>query len=205
MPSPRLSELIDFLLACQALKFGDFTLKSGAKSPFFIDLGHVRTGRQLDTLGGFLAEAMRAQFPETTIVFGPAYKGISLATVAAASSWRLAGRDLGVVFDRKEAKAHGEGGAFIGAVPGPTDRVLLIDDVLTSGLTKREGIDRLRSAFGVTAVDILVVVDRRSKAAAVRDDLAFSSLLDIVSLADHLTAARDARADLIRTWWETAS
>jgi len=204
MQSTRLAELIKFLLECQALKFGDFTLKSGAKSPFFIDLGHVRSGRQLDILGAFLAEAIRDRFPETTIVFGPAYKGISMAVAAAASYWRLCGRDLGVVFDRKEAKAHGEGGAFIGSLPAPADRVLLIDDVLTSGLTKREGIENLRTAFGISAVDILVVVDRRSKAASAADDLVFESLLNIRELSEYLAANGDSRAELIKNWWETA-
>lgn len=204
MQSTRPAELIRFLLECQALKFGDFTLKSGAKSPFFIDLGHVRTGRQLDILGDFMAEAIKDRFPETTIIFGPAYKGIALAVAAATSYWRLSGRDLGVVFDRKEAKAHGEGGSYIGTQPTPSDRVLLIDDVLTSGLTKRDGIDSLRRTFGVATADILVIVDRRSKAGTAADDLQFSSLLDIQTLSSFLAETGDARAELIQKWWETA-
>jgi len=204
MQSNRPAELIKFLLECQALKFGDFTLKSGAKSPFFIDLGHVRTGRQLDILGDFMAVAIRDRYPDTTIIFGPAYKGIALAVSAATACWRLCGRDLGVVFDRKEAKAHGEGGFYIGTQPTSSDKVLLIDDVLTSGLTKREGIDNLQKTFGVTNVGILVIVDRRSKAGAVRDDLEFSSLLDIQALGAYLAETGDDRADLIKKWWETA-
>ena len=200
----RPAELIKFLLECQALKFGDFTLKSGAKSPFFIDLGHVRSGRQLDVLGGFMAEAIRDRFPNTTIIFGPAYKGIALAVAAATSYWRLCGRDLGVVFDRKEAKGHGEGGFYIGTQPTSSDSVLLIDDVLTSGLTKREGIDSLRKTFGVSTVDILVVVDRRAKAGAACDDFEFSSLLDIQTLSAYLAETGDTRAELIKKWWETA-
>lgn len=204
MQSDRPGEIIRFLLDCQALKFGDFTLKSGAKSPFFIDLGNVRTGRQLDVLGDFMAEAIRDRFPETTIIFGPAYKGIALAVAAATSYWRLSGRDLGVVFDRKEVKAHGEGGSYIGTQPKASDRVLLIDDVLTSGLTKREGIDSLRRSFGVASADILVIVDRRSKAGSAADDLQFSSLLDIHALSEYLAETGDARAELIQKWWETA-
>jgi orotate phosphoribosyltransferase len=204
MQSNRPAELIRFLLDCQALKFGDFTLKSGAKSPFFIDLGNIRTGRQLDILGDFMAAAIQAHFPDTTIIFGPAYKGIALAVAAATSYWRMSGRDLGVVFDRKEAKAHGEGGSYIGVQPTSSDRVLLIDDVLTSGLTKREGIDSLRRTFGVASADILVIVDRRSKAGAADDDLQFSSLLDIRALIECLAETGDARAELIQKWWETA-
>jgi orotate phosphoribosyltransferase len=204
MQTNRPAELIRFLLECQALKFGDFTLKSGAKSPFFIDLGHVRTGRQLDILGDFMAEAIKERFPETTILFGPAYKGIALAVAAATSYWRLSGCDLGVVFDRKEAKSHGEGGSYIGTQPTAADRVLLIDDVLTSGLTKREGIDSLRRTFGVASADILVIVDRRSKSGSAADDLQFSSLLDIRTLSEYLSETGDARAELIQKWWETA-
>lgn len=204
MQANRPGEIIRFLLDCQALKFGDFTLKSGAKSPFFIDLGNVRTGRQLDILGEFMAEAIRDRFPETTIIFGPAYKGIALAVSAATSYWRLSGRDLGLIFDRKEAKAHGEGGSFIGTQPTASDRVLIIDDVLTSGLTKREGIDSLRRSFGVASADILVIVDRRSKSGAATDDLQFSSLLDIHALSEYLAETGDARAELIQKWWETA-
>lgn len=204
MQPNRPAELIKFLLECQALKFGDFTLKSGAKSPFFIDLGHVRTGRQLDILGDFMAVAIRDRYPDTTIIFGPAYKGIALAVAAATACWRLCGRDLGVVFDRKEAKGHGEGGSYIGTQPTSSDRVLLIDDVLTSGLTKREGIDNLHKTFGVSNVGILVIVDRRSKAGAARDDLEFSSLLDIQALGTYLAETGDNRADLIKKWWETS-
>ncbi|HAE39127.1 MAG TPA: orotate phosphoribosyltransferase [Candidatus Riflebacteria bacterium] len=198
------AELIKFLLDCQALKFGDFTLKSGAKSPFFIDLGQVRTGRQLDVLGDFMAAAIRERYSGTTIVFGPAYKGIALAATAATAFWRLCGRDLGVLFDRKEAKAHGEGGSYIGTRPTPADRILLVDDVLTSGLTKREAIASLQKTFGVTEVAILVVVDRRSKAGAAGDDLEFSSLLNIQTLGAYLAETGDDRAALIKKWWETS-
>jgi len=198
------SRLIPFLLECQALKFGEFTLKSGARSPFFIDLGQIRTGRQLDVLGGFLAEAAHALFPDTTVLFGPAYKGISLATATAAAAWRLYQKDLGVVYDRKEAKTHGEQGSFIGFPPSVADRVLLIDDVLTSGATKREGLERLKASFGVARADILVVVDRRSKAAAT-GDLPFSALMTISDLVTHLADTGDSRAGLIETWWATAA
>ncbi|PKL38744.1 MAG: orotate phosphoribosyltransferase [Candidatus Riflebacteria bacterium HGW-Riflebacteria-1] len=204
MPLNQSAELIKFLLDCQALKFGDFTLKSGAKSPFFIDLGQVKTGRQLDVLGGFMAAAIRERYSDTTIVFGPAYKGIALAATAATAFWRLCGRDLGVLFDRKEAKAHGEGGSYIGNLPTPADRIVLIDDVLTSGQTKREAIASLQKTFGVTKVAILVVVDRRSKAGAASDDLEFSSLLNIQTLGAYLVETGDDRAALIKKWWETA-
>lgn len=212
MKYQKTDELIVFLLECGALKFGDFKLKSGVRSPFFIDIGHISSGKQLCTLGTFLAEGIHDLFPDTTVCFGPAYKGISLAVAASTSYWQMYRRDMATLFDRKEAKVHGEGGTYIGSMPKPSDRVLLIDDVITSGLTKHECINRLKQDSGISNVDILVVVDRRGKSKSAAsdssnspgDDLKFSSLLNIVSIIDYLNRSDDNRADIIREWWETS-
>ena len=197
------NSLIQFLLDCQALKFGDFTLKSGARSPFFIDLGNVRSGQQFETLGKFMADEICENFPDTSLIFGPAYKGITLAVAAATAIYRNTGRDIATFYDRKEAKAHGEGGSYIGTLPTSKDRILLIDDVLTSGLTKHQSIARLKSEFGVGDVDILVIVDRRSKAKAAEDDLKFRSLLNIHDLIAFLKDSGNEKAEIIQNWWET--
>ena len=112
-------EFIQFLVDSGCLKFGDFQLKSGDRSPFFVNLGQADSGAKLDALGRALADAVAAAFPEATLLFGPAYKGIALAVAAAASAWYRQGKDIRFFYDRKEAKAHGERGKFIGHLPEP--------------------------------------------------------------------------------------
>lgn len=193
--------LINFLLECRALKFGDFTLKSGIKSPFFLNLGQINTARQLDQLGTFIAEEIISSFPDTTIIFGPAYKGILLAAAAASSYYRLCKKDMGILFDRKEGKTHGEGGDFIGTIPEKHDRIVLIDDVISTGMTKQKSIDQLQKLFGVGKVDVMVLVDRRPKSAP-QNDFRFTSLVDINSIVEHLYSIGDSRAQIIKDWWE---
>ena len=126
---------IDFLLAQNVLKFGEFTLNSGRVSPYFFNLGEVSAGAAYAQLGQAYAQAIMASDLEFDVLFGPAYKGIPIA-VATASSLAARGRDCGWVFNRKEAKDHGEGGQFVGA--DVTGRLLLVDDVLTAGTAVRE-------------------------------------------------------------------
>ncbi|MBM4355912.1 MAG: orotate phosphoribosyltransferase, partial [Deltaproteobacteria bacterium] len=175
-------EFVRFLVSEGALRFGDFTLKSGDRSPFFIDLGSIRTGRALWSLGGYLAEALDRSFPDANVLFGPAYKGISLATAAAVAAAHRTGRDLAVTFDRKESKDHGEGGSFIGYKPEPGDRIVIVDDVMSSGGTKVAAMDAIGKAFGVRPVGTLVTVDRARRDAGV--DRRALGLVSLVALPE---------------------
>ncbi|MBI5543245.1 MAG: orotate phosphoribosyltransferase [Deltaproteobacteria bacterium] len=201
--NPEKRELIAFLVESEAVQFGEFTLKSGDKSPFFVDLGRVRTGRGLEFVGRQIARAVKERFPDATLLFGPAYKGIALATAAAVGFFREQGRDLAVCYDRKEGKAHGEKGLFIGQHPRPQDRVVIIDDVLSSGGTKLEAAKALEEAFGVRPVGVIVTVDRTRKGCAYdHAALPVQALADIHDLADYLTEKDDPRATLVRRFWE---
>jgi orotate phosphoribosyltransferase len=198
---PGIRELIAFLIECKAVQFGDFTLKSGEKSPFFVDLGCVATGRQLSFLGDALGRAVQERFPDATLLFGPPYKGIVLASIAAEGYHRATGRDIGVSFSRKEAKGHGEKGVFFGQKPTAADRVVIVDDVLSSGGTKLDAANALRDAFGVTPRGVLVTLDRTRKGHAFTE-LPLVALVNILDLAQSLDDAGDDRASLIRRFYE---
>jgi orotate phosphoribosyltransferase len=139
------------------LTFGDFTLKSGRQSPYFFNLGSISTGAGLATLGAAYAGRIEMLGVGFDAVFGPAYKGIPIA-VATAQALAARGRDCGWVFNRKEAKAHGEGGQFVGA--RPDGRLLLVDDVLTAGTAIREAVGLIRAAGG-TLAGVVIALDRQ--------------------------------------------
>ena len=151
------ASFIDFLLQQQVLKFGEFTLNSGRVSPYFFNLGEVSSGAAFATLGEAYAEAIEAQGFEFDVLFGPAYKGIPIA-VATAVALARRGRDVGVAYNRKEAKDHGEGGRLVGAPV--TGRVLLIDDVLTSGKAIRDAA-ALIDGTGANIVGCVIAMDRQ--------------------------------------------
>ena len=129
---------LDLALRAQALRFGEFTLKSGRTSPYFFNAGRFDSGAALAALADCYADAIEAAGIGFDLLFGPAYKGIPLAT-ALACSYARRGRDVPVAFNRKEAKAHGEGGTLIGA-PLEGRRVLIVDDVITAGTAVREAL-----------------------------------------------------------------
>ena len=185
-------EFIRFLVDSGCLKFGDFQLKSGDRSPFFVNLGRADSGAKLDVLGRALADAVQAAFPEATLLFGPAYKGIALAVAAAAAGWYRHGRDLRFFYDRKEAKAHGERGRFIGHLPEPGEAVVMVDDVLSDGGTKVEAIAAIEAAFQTRPVGIVVAVDRRRRATPLPAGLPpVAAAIDLSDLCEYLAETGD--------------
>lgn len=152
------SRFLRLALRANALRFGEFTLKSGRQSPYFFNAGLFHSGALLAELAGCYADALDAHGVGFDLLFGPAYKGIPLAT-ALACEYARRGRDLPLAFNRKEAKAHGEGGALIGA-PLAGRRVLIVDDVITAGTAVREALAVIRDAGGV-ATGIVIALDRQ--------------------------------------------
>ncbi len=156
-------EFIKFMSDSGVLTFGDFTLKSGRKAPYFINAGKYMTGGQIAKLGGFYADCINEHGFEADVLFGPAYKGISLAVSAVGSLHAKYGKDLYYCFDRKEIKDHGEGGMFVGKQPEDGDRVIIIEDVMTSGKALREVLPKLQEAAKVKIEAMIITVDRMEK------------------------------------------
>ena len=156
-------EFIKFLEGAGVLKFGDFTAKSGRKIPYFINAGEIKTGDQIAKLGEFYAKAYLEKVGrESCVLYGPAYKGISIA-VAASIGLSKEGLDLPFFFNRKEAKDHGEGGVFVGYKPEAGEEVVIVEDVITAGTAIRETMEIMKSLEGVKVKAVFVMVDRKEK------------------------------------------
>ena len=155
---------LQLALDAEALRFGEFTLKSGRRSPYFFNAGRFDSGARLAALASCYADALDATEVRFDLLFGPAYKGIPLAT-ALACEFARRGRELPLAFDRKEAKDHGEGGRLIGA-PLDGKRVLIVDDVITAGTAVREALTLIRGGGGVPA-GIVIALDREERASDV--------------------------------------
>lgn len=153
-------EFIEFALHHEVLRFGEFTLKSGRKSPYFFNAGLFNSGASLGRLGEYYARAIVESGIAYDMLFGPAYKGIPLATAAAIALARLFGRDVPYCFNRKEAKDHGEGGMTIGSPL--SGRVLIVDDVISAGTSVNESVQIIRSA-GATPAGVVIAVDRQER------------------------------------------
>lgn len=155
-------EFIDFMVESNVLKFGDFTLKSGRKSPFFMNAGGYVTGSQLKKLGEYYAKAIHDKYgDEFDVLFGPAYKGIPLAVVTAIAYSELYGKEVRYCSDRKEEKDHGaDKGSFLGSKLQDGDRVIMIEDVTTSGKSMEETVPKVRGAADVIIVGLMVSLDR---------------------------------------------
>jgi orotate phosphoribosyltransferase len=154
-------EFIRFALDKQVLRFGEFTLKSGRKSPYFFNAGLFNTGSALGRLGRFYAQAfVHSELEDIDVIFGPAYKGIPLAAVTAVSLAESFDRDVPYCFNRKEAKDHGEGGTLVGApLKG---RVLIIDDVITAGTAVREVMEIIK-AEGAEPAAVMIALNREER------------------------------------------
>jgi orotate phosphoribosyltransferase len=175
---PYQEAFIDLLVRHEVLRFGAFTLKSGRPSPYFVNAGQFRSGAAIAGLGRAYAGCLQRAGIAFDLVFGPSYKGVPLA-VATAIALAESGADAPFCFDRKEQKDHGEGGWFVGTAPQDGMRVVLVDDVITSGQSISTIVELLRRAANVTIAGVVVAVDReergpdgmRTTLAALQDEL----------------------------------
>ena len=208
-------EFIEFALRKQVLRFGEFTLKSGRKSPYFFNAGLFNTGRDLAQLGRFYAAALNESGVEFDLLFGPAYKGIPIATTTTVALADHYDRDVPYCFNRKEAKTHGEGGNLVGsALQG---RVMLVDDVITAGTAIRESMEII-AANQASLAGVMIALNRMERGqgelSAIQEVerdygcqvIAIITLNDLISyleeqvasqpeLAPHLDAVRAYRAE----------
>ncbi len=165
---------IEFMVRSGVLTFGDFTTKSGRKTPYFINTGNYKTGAQADALGNYYAACIHEHLAEAggaDLLFGPAYKGIPLVVTAAASLYRNYREDYAYCFNRKEAKDHGEGGTMVGAKLQAGDRVAIVEDVVTAGTAVRETIALFQGIAPVKITALFVSVDRMEKGTGDRSAL----------------------------------
>lgn len=195
-------EFIEFAIASDVLRFGEFKLKSGRISPYFFNAGLFNRGAALARLGHFYAQAILDSDVEIDMIFGPAYKGIPLAAVTAAALAEHHAVDLPYCFNRKEAKAHGEGGTLVGAPLA--GRVLIVDDVITDGAAKVEAIKLIRDA-GATPAAIAISLDREERGKGDRSALTELSeqhalqpirIVGLTQLIEYLEAAPGHTAEL---------
>lgn len=191
-------EFIEFMLASDVLRFGEFTTKSGRLSPYFINTGNYRTGKQISKLSEFYAKSIQGAGVAFDALFGPAYKGIPLAASAAAKLWELYGIDKPYFFNRKEAKDHGEGGSLVGYRPKDGDRVVIVEDVITAGTAVRETVPVLKCAADVSLSDMFISVNRmevgqgdRTATQEILDEFGITvhAIVTVCDIRDYLEAA----------------
>lgn len=187
----RLEELADLLLDAGVLTFGDLVTKSGRATPYFLNFGKVRTGAQLDTLGRLYATTILEEFGEVDVLFGPAYKGIPLAVATGIAMARDHGVPVGVCFDRKEIKDHGEGGQLVGHLPSDGDRVVIVEDVTTAGTSIRETVPKLRAVAPAFELSGLIIAVDRAEVAPGSDRSALAVLADEYDMATTAIAKVD--------------
>ncbi len=205
-------EFIQFLQSAGVLKFGDFTAKSGRKIPYFINAGEIKTGEQISKLGEFYAKAYLEKVGnKRTVLYGPAYKGISIA-VSAAVALSKNGLDVPFFFNRKEVKDHGEGGVFVGYVPNETEEIVIVEDVITAGTAIRESMAILEHLNAKVAATF-VMVDRKEKGQTeksamgeISDEFGFPvySVVDVYDIIEYLEEdeANKENVDRIKKYLE---
>lgn len=161
MLSPEKREFIEFMMSANVLRFGEFKTKSGRMTPYFVNTGNYKTGAQIATLGRFYAALVKETCgDEFDAMFGPAYKGIPLATACAAALASNYQIDKPYFFNRKEVKDHGEGGNLVGYQPVDGDRIIIIEDVITAGTAVRETVPILKACGDVQVKDMFISVNR---------------------------------------------
>ncbi|MBD5470731.1 MAG: orotate phosphoribosyltransferase [Lachnospiraceae bacterium] len=166
-------EFIEFMVDCNVLKFGEFTLKSGRKSPFFMNAGAYVTGSQLKKLGQYYATAIHDNYgTDFDVLFGPAYKGIPLAVATTIAFSELYGRDIRYCSNRKEVKDHGDVGILLGSSLNDGDRVVIIEDVTTSGKSIEETFPILKEQANVEVVGLMVSLNRQERGKTQQNALA---------------------------------
>ena len=200
-------EFIQFLQSAGVLKFGDFTAKSGRKIPYFINAGEIKTGEHISKLGEFYAKAYLDKIGnKRTALFGPAYKGISIA-VSTSVALSENGLNLPFFFNRKEAKDHGEGGVFVGYKPTAGEEIVIVEDVITAGTAIRESMEILSSLEGTKVVATFVMVDRKEKGrgeksamAEVGEEFGFPvySVVDVYDIIEYLSETEENKENVDR-------
>ncbi|MCP4409075.1 MAG: orotate phosphoribosyltransferase [Gammaproteobacteria bacterium] len=191
------TQFLEFALEYGVLKFGEFTLKSGRISPYFFNAGLFNRGGALAQLGKFYAKAIEDAGIEFDMLFGPAYKGIPLASACAISLAQSYGRDVSYAFNRKELKSHGEGGNIVGAPL--SGRILIVDDVITAGTAIREAVDIIH-AQGARAVAVAIALDRQERGQGERSaiqEVEQEMGLEVISIAkleDLIEMVRQSKA-----------
>ena len=206
-------EFIQFLEGAGVLKFGDFTAKSGRKIPYFINAGMIKTGNDIAKLGEFYAKAYNEKLgAKKAVLYGPAYKGISLA-VSAAVALSKGGLNVPFFFNRKEVKDHGEGGVFVGYVPTAGEEIVIIEDVITAGTAIRESMEILSHLDGVKVAATFIMVDRKEKGQSdkgamqeIAEQFGFPvySIVDVYDIIEYLEEKEENRehVDRIKAYLE---
>lgn len=184
-------QLIELAVAAQALRFGEFTLKSGRRSPYFFNAGAFGTGAALASLGECYAEALVDSDVAFDMLFGPAYKGIPLVSATAIALARRHNRDVPWAFNRKEAKDHGEGGDTVGAPLA--GRVMIVDDVISAGTAIRESLQAIRKA-SATPAGVAIALDRQERGTGER------SAVEEIEKAEAVPVVSIARLDDLVDW-----
>ncbi len=206
-------EFIQFLQNAGVLKFGDFIAKSGRRIPYFVNAGMIKTGEDIAKLGEFYSKAYFDKLgKKPAVLYGPAYKGISIA-VSAAVALSKNGLNVPFFFNRKEAKDHGEGGVFVGYIPQAGEEVVIVEDVITAGTAIRESMANLSSLEGVKVAATFVMVDRKEKGQGekgamqeIEEQFGFPvySVVDVYDIIEYLSEdeANKENVDRIKAYLE---